>query len=227
MRFGQGSQEWRHTPVVRATEKRSQEDCLGRPSCLRCQNKTISGEIKWLDLGSQYPGGAKATQGSQGQTEGREEVTVVGAAGINCKLNSRMYVQMLPSTTKGERAHCPQGRDVCWWPGGLLPVDIVVQPGWLTTPHTRTRPPEGRGWGWADATPLMSFPPSWVFLIIKISGLRRTSDIFWSPPGKHSHRPHPKAAGLGGFTRARWVWVRNGGLRRGWFENVSYTGKQK
>lgn len=63
------------------------------------------------------------------------------AAGINCKLNARMYVQMLPSTTKGERVHCPQGRDICWWPGGLLPVDIVVQPGQFTPGGT------GRGVG--------------------------------------------------------------------------------
>lgn len=67
------------------------------------------------------------------------------AVGINCKLNARMYVQMLPSTTKGERAHCPQERDICWWPGSLLPVDIVVQPGQFT--------PGGTGLG-GGQTPL-------------------------------------------------------------------------
>lgn len=69
---------------------------------------------------------------------------MVGAAGINCKLNSRMYVQMLLSTTKGERALSPRA-DICWWPGGLLPADIVVQPGWFTTPPAPLPPGAGVG----------------------------------------------------------------------------------
>lgn len=74
-----------------------------------------------------------------------------------------------------------------------MAADIVVRPGWFT--------PGGAGQGRADATPPMSFPPPWVFMIIKISGLR-SSDIIWSPPGIHSNRLHPKAAGRGRFTSA-------------------------
>lgn len=41
------------------------------------------------------------------------------AAGINCKLNARMYVQVLPSTTKGERGALSPGAGhllVAWEP---------------------------------------------------------------------------------------------------------------
>lgn len=54
----------------------------------------------------------------------------------------------------------------------------------------------------------------------KISGLR-TSDMCWSSPGKNSRRLYAKAAGCGaspGRDAGFGAGLRDGGLRRGWFE---------
>lgn len=81
--FGQGSQEWWYTPVVRATEKQRQEDCheleasLGRPSCLS-DIKTISGEIKWLDLQPSTPEEQRPLRGLRDKlNEGRKPLWAV------------------------------------------------------------------------------------------------------------------------------------------------------
>lgn len=94
---------------------------------------------------------------------------MVSTAGINCKLNARVYVQMLHSPIR------PLGPDICWWPGASCLRTLYCGPA--------GSPLEGRGGGGdmqTPATPLMSFPPPWVFLIIKISGLR-TSGLSFGP----------------------------------------------
>lgn len=104
-----------------------------------------------------------------------------------------------------------------------MPVDIVVRPGWFTPGGA------GHGRGQAAATPLMSFPPPWVFLMIKISGLR-TSDFFWFPTWETQSQAIPQSSRPRG--------LHQGTMRLGkewWPEermvlknvDVSYTGKRK
>lgn len=119
---------------------------------------------------------------------------MVSTAGVNCKLNARVYVQML---------HSPRTRHllVAWGP---LPADTVV---WPRLVHPWRGGAEA---GTGRRHSPMSFSPPWVFLIIKISGLR-TSDFFWFPIWEtqsqatpESSRPRGLLQGMMGLGKEWW-----------------------
>lgn len=110
---------------------------------------------------TQYPGGARATQGSRGQTKRREEAIVVSAAGISCKLNVRVCTNAAQPNHRHEGALSPRARH------------LLVAWGRLACPHCSAAwpvHPRGTERGRAEATPLMSFPPHWVFPIPRFQG---------------------------------------------------------
>lgn len=173
------------------------EASLGRPSCLlRYQNK-ISGEIKWLDLEPSTPEEQRPL-GSQGQTEQREEATVVGATGINCKLNARVCTNAAqPKTPAWKRLSgaLSQGQDICWW--GILRADIVVWPGRFT-PNPRYRAGAGAG---------RRHSPDVILITLGIPDYQdfRAQDLrHLVPTWETQSQATPQSSSCGGFTR---VWA--------------------
>lgn len=160
-------------------------------------------------ISNPVPRRSRATQGSPGQTKRREEAIVVSAAGINCKLNVRVCTNAAQPNRGCAGAMSPRA-------GHLL-----VAWGSLACPHCSAAwpvHPRGMVRGRADATPLVSFPPHWVFLIPRFQGSGPQTCA-----GPHlgntvaGYTPKQQAVGLHQGCRV-WGWVRDGGLRREWFE---------